>query len=179
MEIEGDKRTADRGAPTAKRQSYGLNPPPATASAGGAGRAEPEDVDHVARLGVAVSCRRRGSPLLDVVRLDLLSPAAVPADEVVMMAGRGAGAVQRLAVVGLQGVRVPLDREVGERAIDRRETDGGAGSAQIRVQLLRTDEARPVAESGPHRLPLPGVALHRDQCRRAVRAPLRAPMTRQ
>src|SRR3954447_26678721 len=117
MEIEGDKRTADRGAPTAKRQSYGLKPPLATASAGGAGRAEPEYVDHVTRLGVAVPCRGRGRPLLDVVRLDLLGPAAVPADEVVMVTRRGARAVQRLAVVGLQGVRVPLDREVGERAV--------------------------------------------------------------
>jgi hypothetical protein len=67
---------------------------------------------------------RRGGlrPLLDRIRLDLHREPAVAADQVMVVAGR-ARAVEALALGRLQGVRIALRRQVGERAVHRRESD--------------------------------------------------------
>src|SRR5437868_5829046 len=63
---------------------------------GRAVRAEAEHVDDVVRLGEAVLSGDIARPLLDGVGRDLDSRAATPADQVVVMAARRAGAVEAL-----------------------------------------------------------------------------------
>src|SRR5690606_18804741 len=82
-------------------------------------RAEPEDVDDVRRAGEPMLGGHALGPGLDLVGGDLDGEAAVPADQVVMVAGRRAGAIDGLALGRLQRVRLAAGGEVAERAVDR------------------------------------------------------------
>ncbi len=93
----------------------------------GADRALAEDVHDVARVREPVRGGDVLRPPLDGVGLDLDGPAAVPADEVVVVPVRRARTVERLAVL-LQRVGISLGRQVGERPVDRRQSDGGPPS---------------------------------------------------
>src|SRR3954447_3145757 len=149
-----------RDAAEGKAYTTAARDPSPLQRARGAPLAGAEDVDDVLRIAEAVACGDVRRPLLDRVRLDLDGPAAGPADQVVVVPGRDAGAVEVLAVTRLQRVGVAVDGEGRERAVHGRKPDGGAGLPQGRVELLRADEAVP----GPERLAdggaLPGPALH-------------------
>src|SRR5690606_18270918 len=129
--------------------------PAAQSLSGGAVRAAAEDVDDVLRLGEAVLRRDAPGPGLDRLGVDPDGPAAVAADEVMVVPG-GAGAVERFAAL-LQCIDVALGAEVGERPVDGREADLLAVVAESRVERLRTDEALAALERSPHRGALGGV----------------------
>src|SRR5680860_417218 len=144
---------------------------------GGAGGAEAEDVDDVCRLTETVLRRHIPGPDLHGIRLDLHGEAAVATDQVVVVLVGAAGAVQALPLRGLQGVRGARHGEVGERPIDRGETDRRPAGMQAGVQALRADEALGRVEGRAHGLALPGVplhALHRIRARPRARIRWRA-----
>ena len=138
-------------------------------------------------------------PLLDVGRLDLDGQPARAADQVVVVPGRRAGAVEALALGALQRVGLALRGESGERAVDGGQADAGVLVAQRGVQASARSRSRwrRRAPRAPARAatcsaarPWPGFyrrALCRrlDGCRRGavmprlVTRPRRLPTTRQ
>ena len=89
--------------------------------------AESEDVNDVVGLGEAMLGGDRLRPTLDGIRFDLHGESAVAADEVMVVLPRSTGAIEALAIERLERISLPLDREVGERAVDGSETDRRTG----------------------------------------------------
>ena len=107
---------------------------------GGAAGAGADDLDRVVDVDEALRLGDLPGPPLDLAALDLHGPAAVPADQVVVVPG-AADPVDRLAVRAAQHV----DRAgVGERLqvpVDRGQADRVAAAAQLGVQVLGAGEA--------------------------------------
>jgi hypothetical protein len=99
-------------------------------------------------------------PLLDIGRFDLDGQPAGSADQVVVVTGALARAVQAFALGALQRVGVALRGEPGERAIHGCQANARVLLAQRRVQALRAHETRRVVERLAHPIALPRVALH-------------------
>ena len=89
--------------------------------------AQPKHVYDMVRLGESVLGGDRLRPALHGIRFDLNGESAVAADEVMVVLPRSAGAIEALAIERLEGISLPLDREVGERAVDGSETDRRTG----------------------------------------------------
>src|SRR5690606_12870398 len=99
-------------------------------TAGGAAvPADAEHVDDVAGVREAVLGRDLLRPALDGFRLDLHRRTAPLADQVVMVLARGARAVQRFPLAGLQGIGLTVAGEIRERPVYGGEADGRAGFA--------------------------------------------------
>jgi hypothetical protein len=94
-------------------------------------------------VGEAVRGGRALGPRLDLASLDLDGAAARAADQVVVMTGRRAGAVDGLAVGALQLVGLAARGEGREGAVDGREPNAGvvlpprASRTRSRCQVLR------------------------------------------
>jgi hypothetical protein len=104
-------------------------------------------------------------PFFDGTGFYLDRAAAVAADEVMVMSRGAAGAVQALTLGRVQRIGISLDRQIGERAVHGRKSDGGAAVAKPCVQVLGAHESGGRVERIADSLPLPGVALHGAYCR--------------
>jgi hypothetical protein len=90
--------------------------------------------------------------------------SATSADQV-MVVTRGAGPVQSLAILRLQGIRLACRCKVGQGAIYRRQTDGRTVVSQNLMQLLGANKPDGFAQGVPHGIALPGVsALQLSHC---------------
>jgi hypothetical protein len=122
-------------------------------------RAQAKHVNDVTGLREPMFRGDLRSPALHRIGFDLHREPAVAADQVVVVAARGAGAIQALALL-LERIRISLDREVGQRAVDRCQPDGRARVAKSGVETLCADEALRSAQSLSDGFSLPGIALH-------------------
>lgn len=103
--------------------------------------AKPKHVDEVARLGETVFCRDLVCPGLHGICFDLYGETAIATNEVVVVVAGSAGAIERLALVGLQRIGFPLDGEVGESTVDGGESDWGSRPAETRMKVLGAHKA--------------------------------------
>jgi hypothetical protein len=111
----------------------------------------------MADVGEAVRERNLVGPVLDGRALDLDRAAAVPADQVVVVAA-GAAAVGRLTVVGAKLVDLAGVAERLQRPVHRGQSDPLTLVSQPVVQLLRGEELLGLVERGVDRGLLPRAA---------------------
>jgi hypothetical protein len=120
------------------------------------------DLDRVGGVGEAVLGGDARGPLLDRGSLDLHGPAAVPAQQVVVVVLDGAATVHRLVVPAAQHVHEAVVGHGLQDPVGRGEGDRLATIVEQAVEFLCADEIVEVVERGAH-----GTALARDALRTA------------
>ncbi len=139
-------------------------------SAGAVG-AQAIDFHGVRHLGVAVLRGGPGGPGFHGGRLHLHGLAAVPAQQVVVVPGDGAPAVDGLAFAVAEHVHQALVGEGLQDPVGGGQGDGDALVLQDPVQLLGADEVVQLVQGGAYRQPLLGDPLFfaASRCRRGQR----------
>src|SRR5690606_27385859 len=112
-----------------------------------------EHLDRVRYVAEAVLCGDGVRPALDGGARDLDGPAAVAADQVVVVLLGAAGPVDGLALVGAQHVDLARVAERLQRPVHGRETDLGAVRAQVGVDVLCAAEPFGGGQHLPYRVP--------------------------
>jgi hypothetical protein len=111
-------------------------------------RAEAEQLKRVVDRGEAGLSRNPLRPLLHDPALDLHAATADAARQVVVVRGRAALTVERLARLIADRVDGALLAEDLQVPVDRGETDGLAAPPDLRVDVLGTAEAREAGQRG-------------------------------
>ncbi len=119
-------------------------------------------------IGEASGRRDAVRPRLDFRSFYLDGPSAVTAHQMMVMAVGGTAAVEGLAVVAPQHVDLAPVCEDLQMPVDGGQTDGLAGVAQVRVQVLGAGEGVDLGERGGDCIALAGGP---DGCSPAERGP--------